>query len=254
MKRFTTSGQDQKGPRLFVREALADGSVIHADRGQAHYLRDVLRLKSNSTVLLFNGKNGEWLARLEEDGRKGARLVVESQNRAQSMAPDLWFLFAPIKRGRIDYMVQKATELGASAIQPVQTAFTNQTRFKAERLEANIIEAAEQCGVLNIPELLPMQKLEKVLKGWDPARRIMYCDENAQIANPVDALGKIEKGPLAVLIGPEGGFSEQERVQLSAHDFVTSISLGPRLLRADTAGVAALTLVQAVLGDWQAVK
>jgi 16S rRNA (uracil1498-N3)-methyltransferase len=249
MSRFTTSGQDQKGPRLYVADDLASGSTVQPDRGQAHHLRDVMRLRVGDTVLLFNGRDGEWAAEVAAAERKSVDLKVTERTRAQSPAGDLWYLFAPLKRGRLDYIVQKATELGVVQIVPVRTRYTNVKSLKPEKLRANIVEAAEQCGILSVPQLGDYQSLEAVLGNWDPARRIIYCDEAARISDPIGALSGIPPGPLAVLIGPEGGFSNEERTQLAALDCVTPISLGPRIMRADTAGVAALTLVQAVLGD-----
>lgn len=251
MSRFTTSGQDTKGPRLFVADDLAPGIVVRPDRGQSHYLRDVMRLRVGDTVLLFNGRDGEWLARIAAATSKSVDLQVTEQTRAQSPVSNLWYLFAPLKRGRLDYIVQKATELGAAQIIPVRTRYTNVKSLKPDRLQANIVEAAEQCGVLAVPELGSYQSLESVLENWDSVRRIIYCDEAAPIVDPVAALSDIQPGPLAVLIGPEGGFSDEERTRLAVLDYVTRISLGPRIMRADTAGVAALTLVQATLGDWR---
>ncbi len=221
------------------------------DKGRAHYLRDVMRLRIDDTVILFNGRDGEWLAKVSNLSRRFLDLTVTEQTRVQSISGDIWFLFAPLKRGRLDYIVQKATELGAAFIQPVQTRYTNSTKIKADRLQANIVEASEQCGVLSVPELGEIEKLSSLLDGWDPARRIIFCDENAAISDPVSALSNIPPGPLALLIGPEGGFADEERDQLMKLDFVTAISLGPRILRADTAGVAAMSLVQAVCGDWR---
>lgn len=251
MSRFTTSGQDTKGPRLYVADDLASGNRVQPDRGQAHYLRDVMRLRAGGTVLLFNGRDGEWTAVIEAVERKSVGLEVIEQTRPQSPAGNLWYLFAPLKRGRLDYIVQKATELGAARIDPVRTRYTNVKNLNPDRLRANIAEAAEQCGVLSVPEFGEYRDLQSVLGGWDPARRIVYCDEAALVADPVAALAEIPPGPLAVLVGPEGGFSDDERACLASLDCVVPISLGPRVLRADTAGVAALALVQATLGDWR---
>ncbi len=251
MSRFTTSGQDTKGPRLYVADDLASGLIVKPDRGQGHYLRDVMRLRVGDTVLLFNGRDGEWVAEITAAERKSVDLQVTEPTRAQSPAGDLWYLFAPLKRGRLDYIVQKATELGAAKIKPVETRYTNVKKLNSDRLRANIVEAAEQCGVLSVPQFGEYLSLESVLENWDPVRRIVYCDETAPIADPVAALAGIAPGPLAVLIGPEGGFSGEERARLAAMNCVTPIALGPRVMRADTAGVAALALVQAVLGDWR---
>lgn len=250
MNRFTTSGQDKKGPRLFIDVDLVAGNSVQTDQSQAHYLRDVMRLRIDDTVLLFNGRDGEWLAKVSNLSRRSLDLLVVEQTKAQTDPGDIWFMFAPLKRGRLDYIVQKATELGASYIQPVQTRYTNSSKIKADRLQANIVEAAEQCGVLSVPELGNIEKISSLLDTWDPARRIIFCDENATISNPILALSNIAPGPLALLIGPEGGFADEERDRLMKLGFVTAISLGPRILRADTAGVAAMSLVQAVCGDW----
>ena len=171
--------------------------------------------------------------------------------RPQSDGPDLHYLFAPVKRARLDFMIQKATELGVSAICPVMTRHTVAARVKQERMRANAIEAAEQCGVLRVPDILEPVKLEKLLSGWPTDRTLVYCDEEAPIASPLDALNACARGPLALLIGPEGGFHEAERELLRAQSFIVPISLGPRIMRSDTAAVAALALINAVLGDWR---
>jgi 16S rRNA (uracil1498-N3)-methyltransferase len=242
---------DFRAQRLFVRPDLSSGAEIEADRGQANYLLNVLRMKAGDAILLFNGRHGEWRARLAEGGRKGCRLAVEEQARAQTSAPDLHYLFAPLKHARLDYMVQKAVEMGAGRLRPVVTRHTQVARVNLDRMEANAIEAAEQCGILALPVIDPPEKLDAILAGWDPARRLIFCDEAAATANPADALRGIPAGPAAVLIGPEGGFSGDEREDLLWRPYVTAISLGPRILRADTAAVAALTLVQTFIGDWR---
>jgi 16S rRNA (uracil1498-N3)-methyltransferase len=202
-------------------------------------------------VLVFNGRDGEWLAAIDEVGRRTCRLKVSKQVRPQAAGPDLDYLFAPLKRSRLDYMVQKATELGVARLQPVLTQRTQAERVNLERMHANAIEAAEQCGVLRIPEIGEPQKLDRVLSGWPAGRRLVFCDEAADVANPVAALAALQPGPLAVLIGPEGGFTVEERDRLLRLPQVTRLSLGPRIMRADTAAVAALALVNAVLGDWR---
>ncbi|MBO6755154.1 MAG: 16S rRNA (uracil(1498)-N(3))-methyltransferase [Roseibium sp.] len=243
-------------PRLFLRHILADGARIEADRSQANYLLNVMRLADGDAVLVFNGKDGEWLAKILVTGRKACTLVLVEQTRPQTAANDLDYLFAPLKHARLDYMVQKAVEMGAGRLQPVMTQHTQASRVNLERMEANVIEAAEQCGVISVPEVLETIPLKTLLKTWPadhPGRRLLFCDEGSETHNPLVPLADLaeqEPGPLAVLIGPEGGFSEEERELLNTQDFVTVIPLGPRILRADTAAVAALAVVQATLGDW----
>lgn len=242
---------DFRAQRLFVDAALAAGARIEAERGQAHYLLNVLRLKPGDPILVFNGRDGEWRARIADAGRKSCVLEVEERTRAQPPSPDLDYLFAPLKQARLDYMVEKAVEMGAGRLRPVLTQHTQVTRVNLDRMRAHTIEAAEQCGILTLPGIEEPAKLETVLATWPEARRLVFCDEGAESANPIDVLGKLEPGPLAVLIGPEGGFSREERQILLARPFVTAVSLGPRVLRADTAATAALALVQASLGDWR---
>jgi 16S rRNA (uracil1498-N3)-methyltransferase len=237
--------------RLFVKSKLERGAEIALGKEQAHYLGTVLRLKPGERILLFNGEDGEWCAELVAIGRKGAEARLEHQTRPQEDGPDLHYLFAPLKRARLDYMAQKATELGVSALRPVITRHTTPERVKTERLRANAIEAAEQCGILHVPEVMEPEKLSKLINGWDPARLLIFADESAPHASPIDALKTRPPGPLAVLIGPEGGFEREERAVLLAKSFVLPISLGPRVMRADTAAVAALALVNAALGDWR---
>ncbi|WP_108681515.1 16S rRNA (uracil(1498)-N(3))-methyltransferase [Methyloceanibacter sp. wino2] len=240
-----------KLPRLFVKSPLQASAEITLDRDQTHYLAHVLRIKPDSYVLVFNGTDGEWCARAGAAGKKSMTLVAEHQSRPQEEGPDLHYLFAPIKRARVDYMAQKATEMGASVLRPVITRRTIAERVKVERLEANAVEAAEQCGILRVPEVHAPQKLEEILKAWDPERRLVFADETAAIASPLEALASDASRPHAVLIGPEGGFDPEERDLLLKKDFVLPISLGPRVMRADTAAVACLTLVNAVCGDWR---
>jgi 16S rRNA (uracil1498-N3)-methyltransferase len=237
--------------RLFVKSKLELGAEIALTKDQAHYLGNVLRLKPGERVLLFNGADGEWCAELGAVGRKGAAARVEHQTRPQEDGPNLHYLFAPLKRARLDYMAQKATELGASALRPVITRRTVADRVKTDRLLANAVEAAEQCGILRVPEVREPEKLSKLLSDWDGTRLLIFADESAPHASPLDVLKACRPGPLAVLIGPEGGFEREERAALLAKLFVLPISLGPRIMRADTAAVAALALVNAALGDWQ---
>ena len=242
---------DFRSPRLYVDADLDPGGAIPLAREQANYLINVMRRGAGDLILVFNGRDGEGRARIEIAGKRQASLVLENQARAQSGGPDLHYLFAPLKRSRLDYMVQKATELGVARLQPVLTRYTIAERVNGERMRANIIEAAEQCGILRIPAIAAPERLDRVLASWDPARRLVFCDECAPIADPVAALRNVAPGPIAVLIGPEGGFAPEERSALVALPFVVRLAMGPRIMRADTAAVAALTLVNAVLGDWR---
>ncbi len=237
--------------RLFVEPSLSEGEPIAASQEQFNYLINVLRLAEGAEILLFNGHDGEWNSRLTLVSKKKLTLTPLTQTRPQTLHPDLVFLFAPLKVGRLDYLVQKAVEMGAGTIQPVLTQHTQVQKIGVERLQSNVIEAAEQCGILSIPQVAQPLKLDALLSTWDQNRRIIYCDEDASTNNPLGKLGAISEKYLAVLIGPEGGFSEQERSQLRALPFVTAIPLGPRILRADTAAVAALAVVQAIIGDWR---
>lgn len=236
--------------RLFIDAPLTGGDPVSATQDQFNYLANVLRMGDGSEVLLFNGRDGEWKAKLSFPVKKKLLLTPVEQTRLQPPRPDLHFLFAPLKVGRLDYLVQKAVEMGAGRIQPVLTQHTQVQKVGVERLQANVIEAAEQCGVLSVPEVCAPLKLDALLDRWEAARRIIFCDEDAQTNNPLGKLGAIRDKHLAVLIGPEGGFSEGERTLLRSLPFVTPIPLGPRILRADTAAVAALAVVQAVVGDW----
>ncbi len=242
---------DFKSPRLFVESDLAAGARVEADGNRANYLLNVLRLKDGDAILLFNGRDGEWRALIAEAGKRRCALAVEERTRAQTPLPDLHYLFAPLKHARLDYMVQKAVEMGVGRLCPILTAFTQVSRVNLERMRANAVEAAEQCGILAIPPVDPPRKLADVLADWDLARRLVFCDESAPVANPAEALATVARGPAALLIGPEGGFSESERADLLARPYVTALSLGPRILRADTAAVAALALVQSFIGDWR---
>ncbi len=242
---------DFNAPRLFVEAALAAGMAIDATPGQTNYLRNVLRLADGDTILVFNGRDGEWHAALQIVGKRGCRLVPVRQTRQQAGGPDIEYLFAPLKRARLDYMVQKATEMGVARLRPVITRRTNAERVNLERMRANTIEAAEQCGILRIPEVAAPEKLERVIASWDETRRLVVCDESAPIADPVVALTSVPEGPLALLIGPEGGFDDSERRMLLSRPGVVRLSLGPRIMRADTAAVAALALLNAVRGDWR---
>ncbi len=237
-------------PRLFVQAPLAEGLAVALDRAQMNYLVNVLRLKAGDRALAFNGRDGEWLCALEQATRKDVALRAVERTRGQPPAPDLHYVFAPLKSARLDYIAQKAVEMGASVLQPVLTRRTQVSRINLDRLTANAVEAAEQCGILSLPEIRPELKLERWLAARDPARLLAFCDEDAPVANPLDAMKAAAPGPVAVLIGPEGGFDPDERRALLAQPNTLRLSLGPRVLRADTAAVAALAIVQTTLGDW----
>jgi 16S rRNA (uracil1498-N3)-methyltransferase len=237
-------------PRLHVETSLSEGLEFALEREQGHYLVHVLRLVSGDAVSLFNGRDGEWLGYITAVGKKAVEVRVERNTAAVRPPPDIDYLFAPLKHARLDYMVQKATELGARRLRPVITQRTIAERVNLDRMKANAIEAAEQCNLVYVPEVLEPITLAKALAGWDAARRLIYCDETASIANPVEALSPIAP-PAAVLVGPEGGFTSEERSQLKSLPFVTAISLGPRIMRADTVAIAALAVVQATIGDWK---
>ncbi|SHL18513.1 16S rRNA (uracil1498-N3)-methyltransferase [Bradyrhizobium lablabi] len=243
--------RDFDRPRLFVDAALVAGETAALERGQSNYLGNVLRLGAGESILVFNGRDGEWQAAIE--GRKRPdRLVIIAQTRPQDRLPDLAYVFAPLKHARLDYMVQKAVEMGASKLQPVLTRFTQVSRVNGERMRANVIEAAEQCGILSLADVAEPVTLEHFLSQRDGGRLLVFCDEAADVANPVQALQSAiaAAGGIDVLIGPEGGFAEEERAIMMRQPKILRLSLGPRVLRADTAGVAALALVQTVLGDW----
>ena len=243
--------RDFTSQRVYVDSPLAEAATVACTPEQANYLRNVLRLEAGSAILVFNGRDGEWRAALQALGKRGAALELRERTRAQESGPDLWYLFAPIKRSRLDYMVQKAVEMGVSRLVPLLTQHTIAERVNLDRMRSNAIEAAEQCGILSLPEVAEPAKLSSLVAEWPPTRALIFCDEGAPQHNPLAALAPIPRGPLAVLIGPEGGFSEAERQSISAKPFAHSISLGPRILRADTAAVAALAVVNAVLGDWR---
>ena len=258
---------DFRSPRLYVEDRLKAGATIELGREAANHLRNVLRLKSGEAVLMFNGRDGEWRCELNASGKRALTATIGEQTRSQPAAPDLHYLFAPLKHARLDYLVQKAVELGVSKLQPVMTRHTQVARVNLERMRANVIEAAQQCGVLTLPEVAEPAELKPLLGRLGAERLLVFCDEEADVADPVAALAARRRPPsalvpagaapelmpVAVLIGPEGGFSEDEREALIKIPNVLRLALGPRVLRADTAAVAALTLVQAVLGDWAAV-
>jgi 16S rRNA (uracil1498-N3)-methyltransferase len=260
---------DFRSPRLFVAPTLRAGATVPLDAAQSHYLTGVLRLQAGDPVLVFNGKDGEWQGRLAGAGKR-TELGIDHQVRPQSPPGDLHYLFSPLKRARLDYMVQKAVEMGVSRLQPVMTRRTQAERVNLDRIHANAIEAAEQCGILGIPEIMAPVALERAVAALEPGRHLVFCDEDAPAGDPVAALvrdldrggsgqgGRRQGGtagvPLAVLIGPEGGFDEEERAFLRQRPHTSRIALGPRILRADTAAVAALAIVQAVAGDWREIS
>jgi 16S rRNA (uracil1498-N3)-methyltransferase len=242
---------DFRKPRLFVDAALTAGETVALERSQSNYLGNVLRLSAGDTILVFNGLDGEWQASIL--GRKRPdSLDIVTQTRLQDRLPDLAYVFAPLKHARLDYMVQKAVEMGASSLQPVLTRFTQVARVNGERMRANIIEAAEQCGILSIATVAEPMPLDRYLSQRDGQRLLVFCDEAADASNPLQALqsGLTAPSGIDILIGPEGGFAEEERAILLRQPRTLRLSLGPRILRADTAAVAALALVQAALGDW----
>ncbi|MEQ9258145.1 MAG: 16S rRNA (uracil(1498)-N(3))-methyltransferase [Roseovarius sp.] len=246
--------------RLYVEHPLGEGQTIPLTRDQAHYLFGVMRQGTGDAVLVFNGREGEWLAHVAEAGKRGGTLALAQQTSPQADPPDLWLAFAPIKKARTDFIVEKAAEMGARRILPVQTEFTNAERIRQDRLQAHAVEAAEQCGGTFVPEVADLQKLDRLLAEWPEGRHLMFCDE--ALAGSSSALAGFlapqsehgrkagPSGPWAILIGPEGGFSDPERARLKALPFAHPVALGPRILRADTAAVAAMTLWQMRFGDW----
>ena len=239
--------------RLCVDAPLSEGGKIELTREQTNYLVNVLRLGEGAGLLVFNGRDGEWRATLAPAGKKAAALRVESRTRAQDFLPDVDYLFAPLKHARLDYLAQKAVEMGVKRLRPVLTRRTQASRINLERMRANVVEAAEQCGILSLAEVLSEERLDNVLSRWPEDRLLIFCDEAAETADPVAALRAAGAGfeKFAVLIGPEGGFDDSEREILAEIKSAARISLGPRVLRADTAAVAALALVQAAVGDWR---
>ncbi|MGR3453446.1 16S rRNA (uracil(1498)-N(3))-methyltransferase [Pseudooceanicola sp.] len=235
--------------RLHVAQPLGPAQTVPLEREQANYLFNVMRLGPGDLVALFNGRDGEWLAEVITAGKRAGELRCHAQSAPQRMPPDVWLLFAPIKKARTDFIVEKAAEMGAARIVPVQTEFTNSERIRRDRLQAHAVEAAEQCGGTYVPEVTDLLRLDRLLDQWPEDRRLMFCDET--LAGGAAGLSGFARGdPWAILIGPEGGFSEAERARLRGASLARAVSLGPRILRADTAAVAALTLWQTALGDW----
>lgn len=243
--------RDLNSERLFLEADLSLGQRVVLQDEQAHYLLHVLRLADGAAVLVFNGRDGEWRAEISDVKKRSAVLTMTDLVRPQTPPGNIDYLFAPLKRSRLDYMVQKAVEMGVARLRPVITHRTIAERVNLDRMRANAIEAAEQCGVLNVPEVLEPVRLDKALECWTDGRTLVFCDESAASLAPLNTLAALGHGALAVLIGPEGGFDPVERELLISRPFVTPIWLGPRIMRADTAAVAALTLVNATRGDWR---
>jgi 16S rRNA (uracil1498-N3)-methyltransferase len=242
---------ERPAARLYIADALANGGAVELAPGQTHYLRSVLRLGSGAAVAAFNASDGEWLCRIAEIGKREVRLTVECRMRSPAAEPDLWLLFAPIKRARLDWLVEKATELGVSMLMPVWTARTQAERINLERLRAHAIEAAEQSERLSVPELRSPEALGRVLAAWPAERRLIFCDETGA-GEPIGAAAaRLPIGPVALLVGPEGGFDQTELDALGKLSFVSRVGLGPRVLRAETAALAALAVYQATAGDWR---
>jgi 16S rRNA (uracil1498-N3)-methyltransferase len=235
--------------RLFVDQPLGVDNSVSLDRDNANYLFNVMRLETGAVIALFNGRDGEYAAEIIQANKRRGVAICREQTRPLQMPPDLWLVFAPIKKARTDFIVEKAAEMGAARIMPVTTAYTNSDRIKHDRLQAHAVEAAEQCGGTYVPEVTELAKLGAVLDNWPEDRQLLFCDE-ARVG-PAETLAKASDGKWAILIGPEGGFSEGERSRLMAMGQTTAISLGPRILRADTAVVAAMTVWQTALGDWK---
>jgi 16S rRNA (uracil1498-N3)-methyltransferase len=242
---------DFRTPRLYVPGDLGAGGELVLGREAANYLQNVLRLEGGAEVLVFNGRDGEWRARLAPLARREARLLLSEQTRPQTAPADLDYAFAPLKRARLDFLVQKAVEMGAGHLIPVMTRHTQVGRVNLERMRANAIEAAEQCGILAIPAIAEPTPFAEWLPGLDAGRLIVFCDEEAPAQDPLATLAMAPAGRLTLLVGPEGGFAADERRALLARPRTVRLSLGPRILRGDTAAVAALALVQAARGDWR---
>jgi len=236
--------------RLFVPQDLAPGYGVILTLDQSRYLTSVMRQAIGAQVALFNGRDGEWTATLTETGKRGSLLKVDEQVRPMALGPDLDLVIALVKRGRVETIVEKAAELGVRRVRLTITRRTNVDFVKLGRLDAIAMEAAEQTGRLDVPTVEDPEKLADILDGWDPARKLVFCDEGGDARPAFQALAG-SAAPAAILIGPEGGFSPEERERLRSLPFVTPVSLGPRILRADTAAISALTLWQAAAGDWR---
>jgi 16S rRNA (uracil1498-N3)-methyltransferase len=246
----------RRAPRLHLIAGLAAGCEIELEPARAHYLRSVLRLGPGAAVAVFNAEDGEWLCRIAGIGKNGARLTAERRLRSPEPGgePDLWLLFAPIKRARLDWLVEKATELGVAALLPVWTARTQVERVNLDRLRAHAVEAAEQSERLSVPDLRAPERLGRLLATWPGARRLVVCDESGAGEPISDAAARLSPGPVALLVGPEGGFDETELDAIGKLSFVTRVGLGPRVLRGETAALAAVAVFQAIAGDWRRVR
>ena len=244
----------QPKTRLYVEAELATGKTLELERNQSHHLANVLRAAKGDRLLLFNGRDGEWCAKVSSLRKKAVTLTVQQKEREQIAKADLWLLFAPIKKGRLDYMVEKSVELGVGKLCPVSTERTAVRTIKPEKLAAHTRHAAEQCGALAVPSIEPMKALGDLLGDWPVSRQLIYCDEYGEALSMAAFLSGLSESrrtsPWAILIGPEGGFSERERRLLRGSDFVTAVSLGPLVLRADTAAVTAIALWQSLVGQW----
>jgi 16S rRNA (uracil1498-N3)-methyltransferase len=244
---------DFRSQRLFIDMPLDVDATHSCTKEQSNYLRNVLRLNEGDEILVFNGRDGEWRARYAQRGKRDCDLALIEQFREQTSGSDIDYLFAPLKRARLDYMVQKATEMGVASLQPVMTARTVAGRVNTARMRANVIEAAEQCGILRIPVVHEPARLDAILSDWPAGRTLVFADEAASITSSLAPFDGIPRGaPISVLIGPEGGFSDDERGLIRSMPDACTISLGPRIMRADTAAVALLALVNATVGDWSA--
>jgi 16S rRNA (uracil1498-N3)-methyltransferase len=250
--RLKMARTDFTTPRLCVSDPLIEGGRVTLTPEAAHYLVNVLRLTDGARVLSFNGRDGEWAARLDTQNRKRIALILQERTRAQEFPPDVDYLFAPLKHARLDYMAQKAVEMGASRLRPIITRRTQAGRINLERLAANAREACEQCGIIWLPEIAEPEGLESALESHPEGRLLVFCDEEAPLANPIEALARApQANGVSLLIGPEGGFDESERARILKAPSLLRLNLGPRILRADTAAVAALALLQAHFGDWR---
>ncbi len=248
------TGSQGRVPRLYCDQTLSAHSELTLSREASHYLVTVLRLGGGSAIRLFNAIDGEWQCSISQANRKAARVTCDENLRDVTLPPDIDYLFAPLKSARLDYLTQKATEMGVRRLCPVITRYTVADKVNLDRMRANAIEAAEQCNMVYVPDVAEPEKLGHVLANWPDHRTLIFCDERAGVANPVDTLKQVRTGPLAVLLGPEGGFSDRERDMILAVPHVVGLSLGPRIMRADTAAVAVLAVVQSVLGDWREDK
>ena len=253
MSTIPPQNPDRPKVRLYLEQPLAQGQQVELSQEHTHYLGTVLRLKTGQDVAVFNGSQGEWRARIVDLGKKRAALAVMDQTQPQRDPPDLWLLFAPIKKARTDFIVEKAVELGVRCLQPVQTQFTNSERIRRDRLQAHAVEAAEQCGGTFLPQVAELVPLGRLLDAWPADRTLWWADEGLAVQAKPLALDEPAPGiaKSAILIGPEGGFSNQERARIGALPFARAMRLGPRILRADTAAVSAITLWQTRYGDWR---